>query len=272
MPALNVLVVGLRPRTADQGVLLLNAMLGVGTALAPLLLALFSDLGIWWGLPLSLVATLAALLIIGHRLPLRVTPPMSTTARRSPIPSRFWLFAGVAVLYGVCETISGNWSGPTMSTQFHADATLAAVALSAFWAAMTAGRLLFAAMEKVVPARWIFRLMPILAVAAYGAIGLLPDPTPALGIGLFAAAGLGCAAVLPSTISFGQADLTQMRGSADGTLIAFYQIGYAAAAFSVAPLVAAGLDITTIFVAAATAAAIMIVGIFWITTRANRQV
>src|SRR5271155_3800156 len=60
--ALNTLVEGLSPGRADRAVLALNALLGLGTALAPLLVALFTFFGAWWALPI-LIATLAALLI-----------------------------------------------------------------------------------------------------------------------------------------------------------------------------------------------------------------
>ena len=59
--ALNTLVEGLFPGRADGAVLALNALLGLGTALAPLLVALFTALGAWWALPL-LMAILATLL------------------------------------------------------------------------------------------------------------------------------------------------------------------------------------------------------------------
>ena len=60
--ALNALVEGLLPGREDGAVLTLNALLGLGTALAPLLVALFTALGAWWALPLSM-AILATLLI-----------------------------------------------------------------------------------------------------------------------------------------------------------------------------------------------------------------
>ena len=48
--ALNTLVEGLSPDRADGAVLALNALLGLGTALAPVLVALFTGLGAWWAL------------------------------------------------------------------------------------------------------------------------------------------------------------------------------------------------------------------------------
>ena len=265
VPALNALVAGLRPKTADRAVLLLNALLGLGTALAPAFTAVFLGLGFWWGLPLLVLALLAVLLVIGRRLPLDSIAPTSKQRTRATIPRRFYLFAAVAVLYGVSETISGNWSGSLMTSRFGASATMAALSLTAFWATVTLGRLLFAALEKFIPPRWIFRTIPVLIVAAYLIIAVAHRPGPALGLALFALAGLGCSALLPSVISFGQTALTAMHGSAAGALLAAYQIGYALAAFAVSPLMAAGLSFSVIFAVVAAVAALMTVLIYPIT-------
>ena len=57
VPQLNTYAAAYFPSRVDRAVLMLNALLGLGTALAPLLAALFLALGAWWGLPL-LVAVL----------------------------------------------------------------------------------------------------------------------------------------------------------------------------------------------------------------------
>ncbi|MBS0655891.1 MAG: MFS transporter, partial [Verrucomicrobia bacterium] len=58
VPVLNLLVALLYPKKVDSLVLVLNALLGVGTALAPIFFALFTALGFWWELPLLLVVAL----------------------------------------------------------------------------------------------------------------------------------------------------------------------------------------------------------------------
>ena len=60
--------------------------------------------------------------------------------------------------------------------------------------------------------------------------------SPWLGLLAFGLAGLGCSALLPLTISFGQEELTAIAASVAGGLIAFYQMGYGIAAFGVGPL------------------------------------
>ena len=132
-----------RPDRADHAVLVLNALLGLGTASAPVFVAVFVGLGFWWGLPILSIVLLACLLLAGVRLPLKSTtteaPAGGGQGRR--IPSRFWLFAGFAVLYGICETMNGNWSQSEMTSQLDASTTQAALALTAFWAMVTLGRI-----------------------------------------------------------------------------------------------------------------------------------
>ena len=58
VPVLNTYTSVFKPDRVDRAVLTLNALLGLGTALAPVLAAVFVGLGFWWGLPiLSTVLT-----------------------------------------------------------------------------------------------------------------------------------------------------------------------------------------------------------------------
>ena len=121
---------------------MLNALLGLGTALAPVFVAVFVGLGFWWGLPLISTVLLVLLLAGSRRLPLRAETGCAAgrPAERGGIPSRFWLFAAFAVLYGICETMNGNWSQHDMTSALGASTTQAALALTAFWAMVTVGR------------------------------------------------------------------------------------------------------------------------------------
>src|SRR5215469_3505988 len=67
------------------------------------------------------------------------------------------------------------------------------------------------------------------------------------GIVVFGIAGLGCSALLPLTISFGEEELTAMAGAVTGGIIALYQLGYGIAAFGVGPLQSAGIGLSAIF-------------------------
>jgi MFS family permease len=257
VPALNTLTAAFHPQGVEKSVLVLNALLGLGTALAPVFVAVFVGLGFWWGLPLTSAILLGLLTAVSVTLPLRTAAPAAREAapQQRGIPSRFWVFAAFAVLYGICETLNGNWSQLDMTSKLGASTTEAAVALTAFWAMVTVGRVVFAAIERRVPSRVTYRVLPFVLAATFVLIGFLSDGDVALGILAFALAGLGCSALLPLTIGFGQEELVSMSAAAAGGVIAFYQVGYGLAAFGVGPLLDHGIELPTIYKLAAFVAA-----------------
>jgi MFS family permease len=251
VPALNTFAAVFFPKKVDRAVLALNALLGLGTALAPVFVALFVGLGIWWGLPVLVGVLLFGLLLFSLSQPLKEGTTTHTGRARkgkAKFPARFWVFATFGLLYGVCETMNGNWAVPYMTKYFGASTSLAALALTIFWSMVTAGRILFAVIEKWFPEKLVCRVLPLVVTAAFISSACVKKTNPFLGIILFALAGLGCSALLPLTISFGQKELTTIAASVAGGLIAFYQVGYGIAAFGVGPLQSwAGLDLNMIY-------------------------
>jgi MFS family permease len=196
VPVLNTYVAQFRPAAPDRAVLVLNALLGFGTALAPVFVAVFVGLGFWWGLPV-----LSATALVGAQLEL---------------------------------------------TDNGASVTQASLGLTAFWAMVTVGRLLFASIGTWVPASLTYHVLPVVLAAAFLVVAALPDDAPWLGVTVFGLAGLGCSALLPLTISLGQRALPSMAALAGG-VIACYQVGYGIAAFGVGRLVDAGHELTDIY-------------------------
>jgi fucose permease len=257
-PALNTFTPVFHPAAVDRSILVLNALLGLGTALAPVFVAIFVGLGFWWGLPVMSAGLLILLLAVSLPMPLRARARAAGGGRaEAGIPARFWVFAAFAVLYGICETMNGNWAQLDMTSQLGASATLSSLALTTFWAMVTAGRVLFALVQRWLPTRNTYRLLPFVLAGALVAVALLPHGTPALGVLAFGLAGLGCSALLPLTISFGQEKLVVMSASVAGGVIAFYQLGYGIAAFGAGPLQDAGVGLPTIFGFTAVAAVVM---------------
>jgi MFS family permease len=254
VPALNTLAAAFHPQAVDRSVLVLNALLGLGTALAPVFVAIFVGLGFWTGLPILAAVLLVGLLLVSLRLPLRPQPQPGTgapPAGGSPapggrIPAGLWLFGAFAILYGFCETMNGNWSQLDI-TSLGVASTTAAVALTAFWAVVTAGRVLFAAIQRWLPSRATYHILPFLLAGAFLVIAVLPKHAPLASVGAFALAGLGCSALLPLTISIGQEKLPRYQVAVAGGVIACYQAGYGLAAFGVGPLVDAGVRLPVIF-------------------------
>jgi MFS family permease len=259
VPTLNTFTAAFHPEAVDRSVLVLNALLGLGTALAPVFVAIFVGLGFWWGLPVLSAVLLAGLLLASRPLPLRAGSRAAAgqPGKRATIPPRFALYAAFAVLYGICETLNGNWSQLEMTTEVGASTTVAALSLTAFWAMVTAGRVLFAAIEHRFPSHRTYHLLPVVLAAALVGIAALPEGGDAVGILAFGLAGFGCSALLPLTISFAQEDLVAVSAATAGLVIAAYQLGYGIAAFGAGPLQDAGVTLPGIFAIGAVGAGMM---------------
>lgn len=269
VPALNTFTAAFFPQKVDQSILTLNALLGLGTALAPIFATIFVGLGFWWGLPLLMGILTLALIAFALGLPLRDGGSGEAHAATPiRIPARFWLYAAFALVYGICETMNGNWATVYMSGTLSASTTLSSMSLTLFWVMVTAGRVLFATVEKWVPQSWTYRALPVLMTLAFIATAAVPKDQPVLAILSFGLAGLGCSALLPLVISFGQEELTSMTAAVAGGMIGFYQMGYGIAAFGVGPLQSnAGLSLTEIYRGTAAVAAVLAVLAFLIAGR-----
>jgi MFS family permease len=279
VPTLNTYASAFHPAAVDSAVLTLNALLGLGTVLAPVFVAVFVGLGFWWGLPAVSAALLIVLLLVSLQLPLRVSGTAAAAGgaaagggatRRPRLPGRFWLYAGLIGMYGICETMNGNWSQLEMTNRLGGSASQASLALAAFWGMVTLGRVGFAALDRWLPAPKVYRLLPLVLVASFLLTGSLGRHQAIAGIGAFALAGLGCSAMLPLTISFGELDMTAVSAAVAGGVIAFYQVGYGIAAFSVGPLQSAGLNLSQIFAGTAAIAAVLLVLALFVSARASR--
>lgn len=267
VPALNTLTAAFHPAAVESSVLVLNALLGLGTVLAPVFVAIFVGLGFWWGLPLTSALLLTALVVVSLGLPLRagVRRAAQTAGAAAGIPRRFWMYAAFAVLYGVCETVNGNWSQLDMRDELGASTTEAAIALTAFWAMVTIGRVIFSAVDRWLAVRTTYHILPFLLAGTFVVIAFLPDGAVVWGVVAFGVAGLGCSALLPLTIGFGGEELSAMAAAVAGGVIAFYQLGYGIAAFGVGPLLDSGTQLSTIYGISAAVAVAMGIASFGVT-------
>ena len=232
--AINTCAERFVPGHEDRSVLVLNALLGAGTALAPLFVAIFLRAGAWWLMPLMVAAALTALLLLSTRVPLEASAGNVAHDSTERLPGSFWLFATAVLLYGVVETLNGNWSGPYLTRERGLSAESASVALMAFWAMVTAGRILFATVssERTVP--WIYAGLPVVLIAAFQMVSHASGE--AESIVAFGLSGLGCSAFFPLSISLSGQEFPKLAALTSGELVAFYQAGYGVAAFGVGPL------------------------------------
>ena len=245
--AMNTYAQWFAPGHEDRSVLVLNALLGAGTALAPLFVAIFIGAGAWPLMPLMVAAALMALLLLSTKVPLEASVGhVAHDAGAEVLPGRFWLFATAVLLYGVAETLNGNWSGPYLTRERGLSAEGASVALMAFWAMVTVGRILFATVssERTVP--WVYAGLPVVLIATFQMVSHASGR--AESIVAFGLSGLGCSAFFPLSISLSGQEFPKLAALTSGELVAFYQAGYGVAAFGVGPLRdLAGLSFHTIY-------------------------
>jgi MFS family permease len=250
--ALNTYAEEFFPGQADGAVLALNALLGLGTALAPVLVAIFTGLGAWWLLPLTVACIFVLIFAVTLAVALR---PGLATAGGAPaamsaeaLPRRFWLYASAVFLYGILETLNGNWATLYLSGERGVPPRGASMALAAFWAMVTVGRVLVAAISVRVPARLTYLGLPVLLIITFQLASHVHGELG--GILAFGAAGLACSAFLPLSISFVGKEFPRLSAVTAGELIASYQLGYGVAAFGTGPLRdVMGLTFSMIFAA-----------------------
>lgn len=272
--ALNTYAEAFFPKRADRAVLALNALLGLGTALAPVLVAIVVALGAWWLLPV-VVACIAVLLFgVAYAQPLRLHVGNADSDRPTSLnwidlPRRFWLYAAAVFAYGIVETLNGNWAMLYLSSERGVSAQGASFALAAFWVMVTVGRVLIALISQLVPARWIYVALPALSLIVFQLASQVQSE--AGGIMVFGLAGLACSGFLPLSISFAGGEFPRLSAVMAGGLIAFYQLGYGVAAFGIGPLQGLfGLSFSTVFAAGSVVAAPIIV-IAWLIIRPTRN-
>ena len=227
------------PARRDVALTALNVLLGLGTALSPFLIALFTTVGEWWYLPLLAAAGLVALMALtlvqpmelpstGEPIPSGKKMTAAGPAGRPVIPTLFWVFAGALVIYGIGETMFGNW-GTTLLVGKGVKSTSANDALAVFWAAVTIGRLAIALVSTRMRSTRIYVVLPW-AIGAALLVAPLAD-SAGTGIAIFAFAGLACSGFFPMTIGYGESTFPSIVELAAGWLIAAYQLGYGLAAF-----------------------------------------
>jgi fucose permease len=243
---LNTWVERLAADRADAAVLTLNALLGVGTALAPALVALASALGVWWALPLIVAIFAAGLFLSFAASKSTLGPASAAVGAAAGLPKRFWLYAAAVLLYGIVETLSGNWATLYLSTQRAVPTANASYALTAFWLMVTLGRVALAGAGRWLAAKWAYVALPLALAVVFQLVAHADGAMT--GMLAFGAAGLACSGILPLSISLGGTEFPTRAATISGELIAFYQIGYGVAAFGVGPLKEfCGVDFSTAF-------------------------
>ncbi len=265
LTAINAFAASFFPHRSETALTALHTLLGTGTALAPLIVSLLADGGQWWLLPIGVATTMAVLAGVARTQPLALVAASDATAAPMgagtvirALPGRFWIWIGFALLYGVCETLFGNWGTVYLNQQRGLPLATANLALAVFWATVTIGRLAVAVISTRIPPAKIFRILPVMIATALAAVALAPGAV--LGIIAFGLAGLACSACLPLSIGTASSESPRFVETVSGWMVASYMAGFGIGAFAVGPVQEAGdLQLSQLYLWAMAIAALLIV-------------
>ncbi len=263
LTAINAFAAGFFPNRSETAVTALHTLLGTGTALAPLIVALLVKGGQWWLLPLAIALAAAVLIMLALTQELRIAAEddagasLGAWAVARTLPLRSWVWIAFALLYGICETLFGNWGTVYLHQQRSLPPATANLALAVFWASVTIGRLLVAVASTRIPPTAILRLLPVLITMALVCVAVASGPT--IGVLAFAFAGLACSACLPLSIGTASSETPRFVETISGWMVAAYMIGYGIGAFAVGPLRQAGeLQLSAVYFGATAIGAAMV--------------
>lgn len=229
------------PRQRNTAVVALHTILGMGLMCGPLYAAWLTSGQQWLAFPLSLLgfSALLTLAVLWVALPEAATAPaqarQSLRPQDRPIASvTFWLFTAIAVLYAFAEGTFANWAMIYLQESKHLPENVAALALSVFWGAVVAGRLLVSVVVLRIAAETIWLTLPPLMI---GAFLLLPyADTAVLGIACFALAGLACSAFFPLTVALSSRYFERDVAWVSSMMIAALMLGVGLGSFVLGPL------------------------------------
>jgi fucose permease len=264
LTAINAFAAGFFPRRGETAITALHTLLGTGTALAPLIVALLAKGGQWWLLPVALAVAALGLALLAFTQTLRIpaeddqSSTLGAAAVARALPMRSWIWLAFALLYGICETLFGNWGTVYLHQQRSVSPADANLALAVFWAAVTIGRLLVAVLSIKIPPSVIFRALPALIVIALVCVAVASGATS--GVLAFALAGLACSACLPLSIGTASEETPAFVETISGWMVAAYMMGYGIGAFAVGPVRQLGdLQLSAVYYGATMIAAAMVV-------------
>ena len=244
VPTLNTFTAAFHPDAGRRSVLVLNALLGLGTALAPVFVAIFVGLGFWWGLPVLSAVLLAGLLVASVRCRCRPRPRRTrrTDRRTGTDPAPFLAVRRVRRRSTAsARRMNGNWSPLDMTTELGASTTRRRHCphhvLGDGHRRPGAVRRDPAPLPEPAPTACCRSCSAV----AFVAIAALPDEQPGAGIARLRARRARLLGAAPAHDQLRPGDLVAMSAATAGGVIAAYQLGYGIAAFGAGPLQDAGV-------------------------------
>jgi MFS family permease len=223
--------VALRHGARAMGVL--HAGFGIGATLGPLLMTLLLAAGASWRLGFALLAVVqlvvAVMITVGRRG--WTTSPVTSqpTAGGRRLPAVAWWTLVLFVLYTAFEVAASQWAFTLFTEGRGLSEVVAGLAVTGFYAALTAARLLLGGLGHRMPAARLSTAGGLLALVAMTLVWLAPQPW--VGPAALVACGFALGPIFPL-----QMVLTPRRiGSERTAAMVGYQTGSAAVGASLGP-------------------------------------
>jgi fucose permease len=228
------------PARASTALMAVHTAIGLGFALGPLAAGRAIEAGSWPWFPraLALLAAVLAVAVFARAVP--DSGPFSETVESAnrvsaiPRPHRaraFWAFAAIAVLYAFAEGTLANWVVIFLHEERKLGHDVATLALSTFWAAIVAGRLVVTGLVTVVPARRVWTVLFALVALALLLVPAVHDTRTALVV--FAFAGFAFSACFPLTVALASERFPRESAWVASMMIAALMLGVGVGSFAI---------------------------------------
>ncbi len=272
LSVLNLVTAETDPPRQEALLLGLHAALGVGAAISPLLVHFFNHRGDWTQSICLLFVLWAGLLILGTMggvlrggEPALAVPNPGTAAgqsQRGLFPRGAWFFFGAIFIYGIAESIAGNWSAIYLTRVKAFSEATAASCLSVFWIMLTAGRLLSSVVSMRVDVRKLYRLSPILM--AFSFFCLLRLSRESAAIATYGMIGFSCSYFFPLSIGLAVAYFENLKEAFSSVGVAALMAGVSVGSSLTGCLQAAGWLKVEQTMSLAAIASVVLVGFAWL--------
>ncbi|MDB2613935.1 MFS transporter [Chlamydiales bacterium] len=230
--SLNAMILHFFPNRLATAISALHALLGLGTAAAPLLFNAFHLYSKWWKDPVLLAICLfMTALVMSKLLEEDTKAKKSLPSTHLGYPKKLLLLLGFMFVYGIAETLMGNWGMIYLQKDHHLTVTIASYSLSVFWGMVTVGRILTALLTIKIDPKKIYLFLPLLMILGYFLVPF--SSTACFSIITFGLVGLACSGCFPLSFNFGELAYPEVASIASGRLMTAYMLGYGVAAYGV---------------------------------------
>lgn len=239
---LNILIVGLYPDRRDSALAGLHGCLGIGAALAPLLVTLFAGQGRWYLSALTCLVVLGIIALCAWRVGCTVgaapgtrrVPGMGSSHSARPMAFGARLFLLAVVVYGCVEGMIGVWTASYLHETKGLSMPSAALALSLFWVSVTVGRIATSLLTVRFSAAILYRMLPVGIMVSLALIAMAQSEIVILW--LYVAVGLSCSSFFPLSISLSTQRYDAWRESLSSLMITALMLGVGIGSYAIGSL------------------------------------